>query len=508
MKNQQLVFRFAHDGIEHNIATSSFTFVESGTYKTAFGDIPDDKPLSLKKSMGTFLWTEGQSDYQFSDLWLLNQVRQNNDGKGKYDDLVNVERDTAVELFVCEIDADGYSDYADWTKVGELHIDRARNRGDNLISIKLNSKLVKMEKNTENQYYSDTLVYSNNRSQSRPICIGICENVPGKLVDDTTNEYEFHDEDVIQNLFSAYDDFDAFSYPADYSKGSIASTGGYGINLGSPAVGKVTARINAAKYSGLLTNIFSKFILKILVDYASIPLLDIDESSLNSVHSEWLNWYGIYIDQPTNVRQIVEEANISHCGYSYINQSGQIAFGWLKEPSGTPDYEISEYYISSKGVDVDTDGAPGLSDAIASERNWHVFTDGDVALSVSQSDKDKVTQKYQSYYRSPTTTSGSDAFDDFYAHARNGCHIGTLGADATRSQSLITHLENLFAVERKLCSFEIVVSDLLIAMQMNIGEEIRITWPRHGLDSGKDLIIKDIDYSNLMKRKIKIIGWG
>jgi len=52
------------------------------------------------------------------------------------------------------------------------------------------------------------------------------------------------------------------------------------------------------------------------------------------------------------------------------------------------------------------------------------------------------------------------------------------------------------------------VSDLLTAMTMNIGETIEVIYPRWGLEAGKNLIIKKIEYNDLLNRKIKITGWG
>jgi len=503
MTEQQLLFRFTHDSVEYNLSTGSFMFTEGGVWKTAYGTIDGSKSLSLVKDMGVFVWGT-QSDYQISDLWFLNESQSINNAAGKYDVFLDIPRDTVIEQFVCPIDR-GESDYSDWEKVGEYHLDRARNSGDNYIVMSLQTKLVLMDKNTEHQYYSDTLVYVPNREMPRPICLGVVRNAPGRLINDSTNEYEFHDENSLSNVLWAYDDYDEFTEGVDFTEGALP-TGGYGINLSSPAAGKITAFINGAYYlnASNSTNRFRHYARKLLTAYTGIAIGDIDEASLSDIDIEWDERYGVYITDPQNVREIIEQTNVQHCGYTYINQSGQIAFNWLKEPEVTEDYDLQEYDVVS--VDTEPDGAPGLSDSVASQKNWHVFTDGDVALSVSQSDKDKVTREYQSLYTSTTTTSGGTPFDDFYAHARNGCYLKTLSNNVP--SDLITHLENLYDVKRKFYIIEINVDDLLIAMKMNIGETIKLTWPRWGLESGKNLIIKKIEYNDILKRKIRITGWG
>jgi len=506
MINQQLVFRFSHDGDEYNIATSSFMFTESGDYKTAQGSIDGNKSLSSTKEMGLFLWGN-RSEYQFSDIWILNESQSINNTAGQYDDLLDMLRDTEVELFVAEIDGKGESEYSDWVKVGEYLVDRVRNSGDNHIVISLLTKLVLMDRNTETQYFDSALVYAPNQNQPRPICLGLTYNAPGKLVDDTTNEWEFHDENTIGNVIYAYDDYDVFNEGVDFVEGAIAATGGYGINLSSPAAGKITALVNGGKYSGNTTNLINRMIPKLLIDYSGIDISDIDTTSVDDINTEWDGRCGVYISTPTNVRDIVENLNIAHCGYTKINSSGQISFDWLKEPTGTAAYEIDEYYIA-EGVTIEPDGAPGLSDGVASNRNWHVFTDGDVAPSVAQDEKDLVTQAYQNYYRSSTTTGGGSAFDDYYAHARNGCYIGTLSSNASKTEDLITHLETIYATKKQLYTFDIIVHDLVTAMQMNIGDELKITWPRFGLDAGKNVIIKKIIYNDILNRRLKVTGWG
>lgn len=504
MNEQQLLFRFTHDSVEYNIATGSFMFTEGGVWKTAYGAIAGDKALSLIKDMGVFVWGT-QSDYQISDLWINNEKLKILDNYGPYDDFINIPRDTAIELFVCPVTR-GESDYTDWEKVGEYHLDRASNSGDNYIVMSLQTKLVLMDKNTIHQYYPDTIVYVPNREMPRPICLGLCFNTPGKLINDTTNEYEFHDESTMGNVINAYDDYDLFVEGVDFTEGSL-STGGYGIDLSSPAGGKITGWVNGGLYSGNTTNLFNRFVFKLLTGYSGISISDIDTASADSVQSDFSSGRcGVYITNPQNVREIIEQININHCGYTYINQSGQIGFNYLQEPAITEDYDLQEYDVVS--VDTDPDGAPGLSDSVACRKNWHVFTDGDVALSVSQADKDIVTREYQTLITSTTTTGGGTPFDDFYAHARNGCYLKTLEGNPSATNDLITHLEALFAVKRNFYEIEVNVGDLLTAMKMNIGETIKLTWPRWGLESGKNLIIKKIEYNDILKRKIRITGWG
>jgi len=247
MGEKQLLFRFTHSGTQYNLSTASFMFADGGDIKTAYGVIDGGKPLSLLKKMGVFVWGN-QSEYGFSALWIMNEIQNINDTAGKYDVLLDLPRDTAVELFVCDIDGNGESDASAWNKRGEYHVDAVRNEGDDYIVISLQSKLVLMDKNTEHKYYSSSLVYVDNREQPRPICLGVTFNVPAKLVNDLTDEWEFHDESAAANVIAAYDDYDQWVEGTDFTEGTISSTGGYGINLTSPAFGKVTAFFSGAIY--------------------------------------------------------------------------------------------------------------------------------------------------------------------------------------------------------------------------------------------------------------------
>lgn len=495
MIEKHLVFRFTYDSTEYNISTSSFLFTESSDAKIAYGDINDANELSINKEMGCFVWGT-QSSHEISELWIINSLSHPASSSGKYDDLLNMPRDTEVSVYVAEVPRLTDSDFDDWELVGTYHIDTVRNSGENFIVLSMVSKMVYLDKNTSNGNYSDTLEYDGNQGQSRPISIGHFYNAPLKFVDDLDNIFEANNESDALTIDAAYDNYDPFVLTTDYTVEAIVDTGGYGINLVNPPVGVITADINGGDYNGLLT------------EYAGLDVSDIDEDSLDDIDTDWGGDYGAYISEPSNIRNLVEQFIIAHCGYIYINQSGQLAFGYLKLPAVTADYTASQYYISSDGVDIEPDTAPGLSDGVASMKNWHVFTEGDVEGTVPIVDRDKVTKDFQSYYRSAVTTSGSDTFDDFYAHARNGDYIETLCADSDKAEDLITHLETLYDEPRKFYSFEIIVSDLLTAMTMNIGKTIELTWPRWGLDSGKNLLIAKIDYSNLLQRKIKIVGWG
>jgi hypothetical protein len=477
---------------------------------TFHGDIPSDKPTSWRKERGFFVWGR-ESVTEIGETWLMNEP-EFNQTSGRYDDLLLLpSRDAILDYYIVE-EGEAFSSAI---QIGSWLIDSTSNPSNQYLVISAVDRLALIDKNTVHEYFPDTIQYEPNRLQPRPIQIGAGYQVPSVKIDDVDNIFEVHFEPDVTNLISVFDRADPFNPAApdnDYTEG-VQSTGGYGFNLANPHSGTVTHLAVGGPYDpgGVngVSNRFQFFTRKLLEDFGGIDPSDIDTSSLDAIHSDWNQRYGVYISSGTNIREILEQAMVGHCGYAYQKNDGKITFGYVRPPAVTEDHELNAFNIASDGIKISLDRAEGLSDAVAARKNWYVFSFDEIKdVGIDSEDKEVAIRDFVFKYRSSTTTSGGSAFHESYAHARHGDYIETLCQGTTNAETLITHLEGqLYNVERHFHVFERVSETVLEALTIEIGETMKLTDDRY-LPAGMNTLITAISGSDLLNKTVEFETWG
>jgi len=468
-----------------------------------YGDIPDDKPIAWRKEMGFFVWGR-RSMHEIGETWLMNEPAFA-ETSGRYDGLLYDSRDSKLEYFIVEDENQAFSTAV---RVGEWIIDDVSNPNDQYVVITVVDKLSQVDKNTEHEYYSNTLVFTENREQPRPIVIGRCNQMPLTLIDDVDNIYEAHFEGTVSNFIDAYDTADIFVPGVDYTEG-VQSTGGYGINLANKPAGVITAHVSGGEWMGGSTRIIDNFVPYLLVTCGGMDIADINTASLTAIDTDWSNRYDVFIQSGSNIRDVLEDVMVGHCGYVYQNNDGEVTFGYVQQPKVTADHELNDINIASDGIKITLDKAPGLSDAVSWRRNWYVFTYDDVKdVGITEAEKQEASREYVYNYRSATTTGGGDAFHDTYAHARHGDHIKTLTDGGNNGTDLISHLEDdLYDVERHFHTFERISETVIEALTIELGETMELVDARF-FPSGKNTLISAIAGESLLSKKVEFETWG
>lgn len=471
-----------------------------------YGDIPGDKKIAWSKQMGFFVWGR-QSKQSVGDLWLFNEsLTEQGKGPGRYDDLLlNQSRDATIEYFIVN---DG-DDFSTASEKGVWLIDSVKNPDENHIVISVVDKLAKLDKNTTHEYFDKSLPFTENRLQPRPIFVGYCNQVPIPLVDDANNRFEMHQESTVSNVVSVSDSADPFSYPADYSKGVLAATGGYGVDLTNPFTGVVTLNGVGALQGGVATSLYLRFARYLLEDIGGLDVSDIDTTSLANINTGWsFMQYGVYIPSGQSIREIIEHSMVGHCGYVYQKNNGDIYFDWVKKPDVTADHVLDEINIESQGIRIKLDRAAGLSDTAWSRRNWHVFTYEEIKdVGISENLKKQASSEYVYKYTSSVTTGGGDVFHDTYEHARNGEPIRTLNTKSDDHEKLIDHLEDLYDVERHFYEFERLSPSASEALDYELGETMELNDPRF-FPSGKNTLVTKIEGEDMLSNIVGFETWG
>lgn len=464
-----------------------------------------DKTLRITKQMGSFLWGT-RSEMSINAMTLINI-------DGFFDKLLDGDyRDARVKCKIHKKD-EPFSSAID---AGQFVVENVINNDDKSINVVLADKLVLLDKNTPNKYFPDTIPFADVAGTPQPIAIGTCFQVPVVLFDEKNNRYQVHQDAPVYNAGVVRDRLSLFNPVTDFTiESPIAETGGVGYNLNSPADGVVTVQMAGAAVeyqadTNRNSKFFNAFAKYLIVDLARMPSSDFDYDSANAVQNNFKFKYGKWISSPENMRDILDEICNAHCGYHQQKADGKIHFDWLKAPgSKPPALEINEMNISSS-VQISIDTSPGLSDTVDNGKQYHVFTWEDIkniGAPVTIEQKHMAMREYRYRHTSNTTTSGGNAFNDTYDHARNGCPIKAASTNPANGVALVNHLEQLYSVQRKFYQFTYISKNLLENIDINLGDEIILRHTRYGLENGKQLVITAIE-SEILSEKIKITAWG
>jgi len=469
------------------------------------------KAFSLEKILGFFVHGT-QSSTNVGSFTLANET-------GRYDELIDLKiRDARIVFKIVDEDAS----YDTAVQVGEYLIDQFKNNGDTEVVLSMTDKIALLDKNTVHSFFPETLPFVNNRKVAQPIPLGYVYQADIPVVDGSTGKYQCIPEYfsvVDAAIFNANhairDRADPFVVTTDYvALFDIAPVElAIGIDLVNAPDGTITADYLGFRYdrSGtpIFPNLFNGFIGKLLVESGGFDAADIDFISAATLQTALGYNYGYYVKTPTNIKSILDAAVASHGGFYYQNNDGKIVFDYLQEPDVTSTFDINS--INQKtGISVEMDLAPGLSDTVNARKNVYVFSYDDVrdVGGLSEEDKQAASREYAIQAKSPVTLAGNRAFDEAYAHARNGYEIPTILVNQADADGLVTQLEDLYGQVRKIYTVKYEEDNVLNMLQRELNETINIKHNRFGLDAGKNLRIISIKISDISKNQIEIRAWG
>lgn len=328
---------------------------------------------------------------------------------------------------------------------------------------------------------SGTNTYYALEGQPRPLSFGRPKSIKPVLVNRSNNEYHFHDEQA-EAINIAYDN--------GVSVSEIFHTKGF--TLGVDPAGIIVADIRGAQTIGA-SNDARKIhqIWEYIFDKHSIT--DYSLTDLEDIDTDKSYRYSYYQDNTSSVKikEILRWFCDSFTGWFYADESGYIRFGYLDSPAVSEDLSISELDIFDS-VKVFDDLAPNITTKAGSDRNFYVYNSDDIAAGATAQNKINLAQKWRSVQES------SNTLDDFYQSVTEP--HDTLIQLGSNALSEIDHVIDLYSQRRKFYTFDTSIS-------AEIGETVKLTYPRFGLDSGVNLLCvgREIDFIN---NTYRLTLWG
>lgn len=193
---------------------------------------------------------------------------------------------------------------------------------------------------------------------------------------------------------------------------------------------------------------------------------------------------GFYASEPTTVRAALESVLNSYCACAWVDSDGVLRFTRLTPPED----EVAVGEITAADMltepQVRPDLAPALSTQMRYRKNWTVLGEGDFVsdfVTVPLAVRSALSQPFQGIAASAQPLSGT------YSQAVNAEPAEVLLDVGEDAQAEVDHVAGYYGTLRKVYTFEVSAE-----LPVKLGEVWTLTYPRYGLDAGKNLLVSGL----------------
>jgi hypothetical protein len=322
-----------------------------------------------------------------------------------------------------------------------------------------------------------------NEGQPIPLCYGEVYQATPVLLDAFTHEYQIHDGEI-EDIIEVYQDGVPKAFTPNLADGTFTLT--------TAAEGLITVDAKGAKVDSVYLSTAGDIAAALAVR-AGITEDEIDSDSLTAFTTLCPQVVGVYIKDRTNLLPIMDFVVGSVGGFYGFNRSGLLTFGRFSEPSGTAVLELTADDVEVYGVDVKTIIQPTKTVRLGYKR-YYTELNGELSGFVTETQRADFLQEYRVVTSSNTVPEWPLALEpDVY-------YTGlAYQADA---QDEADRRADINSVPRKI----IKVRGFSTSQTLELGDEIKITYPRFGLSAGEYGIVTAINES-LTNFKMEIEIW-
>jgi len=413
------------------LRSSSVKLVErldiEGNSSISYGDIEFDN-------------TSGELDSWFSDIWANRSITV------LIGDVRNV-RSTYQTIFSGVIEDVG-----------------SRNR--DALNLKLRNKFERL-----NAPVSETKLggSTSNKAELLPLCLGECFNVTPLLTNPATLEYQVHNGGIEQII-------EVRDNGVPVSKTATVSTGKF--TLAATPAGKITASVQGER-SPDYKNTVRGIVQRLVTYYGGYPSqrfsgADLDFDNLDQFDIDNPQPIGVFVDGRENVMSLCSSVARSVGAQMVMNREGRMQLIKVDVPAGGPYDAIGVGDIIKGSLYISEKLPVSASFKVGYCKNWTVQTG--LLTGIPRAHKDLFEQEWLSYTATDTTVKSNYKLD------AEPEQIDTFLLTEADAQAEAERLLALFSVPRFIIAFDSPAPQ----MNLRLGDYVTITYPRFGMDSGKN----------------------
>lgn len=334
-----------------------------------------------------------------------------------------------------------------------------------------------------------------------PLCYGYCQQVTPKVVDPGAFEYQVHDgavEDCSVGQLWINGDENVLSYTENNSTGVI--------DVSSNPGGVLTLITKGAKPSGTWLTKPGEIIREIITAKGGLTDPDDLDTAAFMAFDSGAPTIGLYIAEPRNILDVLDEIVASVGGWYGINRAGKFTLGYIQAPTAgasVKTLKASLHQIRSRiSVTPMVDIAPRYKTRIGYARAW----------TINQSENPNINPDDREHFARGYRVA---EFEDASAATIQTEHLDAEAPEV--EQTLLAYeadaldeaerRQGIFRQRRYFCEFwagcepfELGLGDVI-----TVYDDTDVTG-RYGFDTGRPIVITGLE-EHLAAGKVKVEGW-
>lgn len=437
-------------------------YLSSRPFKSASGDTPANTvydPIIIGSSVQTverMNVTDQQASISYGDIELANL-------DGSLDSwLFDIWSNRAINVLIGDVR---------WTRA-EFQVifagivEDIGSRSRDTLNLKLRDKLQRLNTPVTETTLGGT---TSNKNQLIPLTFGECHNLSPLLTNPATLEYQVHGGQM-ERLIEVRDNGVPVTATATLATGKFT--------LAATPYGKITASVQGDKPSATWNNTAKKIIERLVTGYGEATNRfvsgDLDASNLTAFDTANPQVLGIYFSERENVLDVCNQVAATVGSRLVMSRAGLLKLIKIELPApGTP------FTITADDVLV---GSMRISEKLAVQagfklgfaKNWTVQDALDTRI--PNAHKDLYAKEWLTVSAKDATTKTDYKLDG------EPEQIDTYFLTETDASAEATRLLNLFKTPRFIITFDATAR----LLQLELGQAVTITYPRFGMDAGKN----------------------
>ncbi len=359
-----------------------------------------------------------------------------------------------------------------------------------IVSVNLRDFQFLLDKPIQQNLYAGTGGYEGTaelKGKPKPLCYGKCLNITPIFVNPATLVYQLHDG-AIQAIDAVYDNGVALGggqYSVDLANGRFT--------LNNAPTGLITCDVRGANAGGYNASAH-RIVERILLEKAGFLSGDLFAASFIFLDLRADFVCGIYLDQPTNMLDTLDDLINSIGGWYTITRTGQFQVGVLNVPLSARARFTEQQIIDIERVETPI---PTWRRRIGYKKNWTVQSQDRVAGAVSQTRRQFLAEEYR------TVSVEDSGIKTRHLLGEDPPVLNTLLDSETDAQTIANRLFGFFSADRDIYRVTLGTQPFVLEP----GDSIEIAYSRFGLVGGRRFVIVGLQESASANRIIADL-WG
>ncbi|WP_281683896.1 hypothetical protein [Thalassobaculum salexigens] len=316
------------------------------------------------------------------------------------------------------------------------------------------------------------------KDREKPLAFGRVYHVPAVLVDPATLTYQVHDG-AIEDVDAVYDAGLALT-----RVGGAPSAGQFSVDtaagtfrLGASAAGTVTADVGGDKAGGVyvetVTGLIARLVTTRTLTEDPIPIDAAGFAAFAAAHDDRV---GVWVREGSTMGEILDALADSVGAHYGFNRAGRMTIGRVEAPGETPVAAYDDFHV----LDLErlAVARPVWRQSVEYRRYWQPLDAAFVAGAVGEEARADLAEPVR-------VEAAADPALRIRHPLSEEAVVATLLTEAASAEDEAARLLSIFGAGR--VAFRVLLKTQPFALEL--GQTVRLTYPRHGLAEGRNLVV-------------------